>query len=111
MKPDEKVSAPHRPPILAQALAATYLLALAGVLGTAVALWRTYCEGFGCTGLGIAWMAWAACLYLPTLALGLWSRAWPSSLTPLAGAVRACLVVQMMIGCALAIRWAAHAFV
>ena len=40
-------------------LAADYWLG-AGVWAVAgTRLWRTYCEDFGCIGVGIAWFAWA----------------------------------------------------
>lgn len=36
-----------------------YLLLVGLVLGGAVYTWSLRCEGFGCTGVGIVWGAWA----------------------------------------------------
>lgn len=47
------------------------LLALATLAGALYA-WRIRCEGFGCNGLGIVWMAWALALLSPSLLLGAW---------------------------------------
>lgn len=51
------------------------LLTLFGLLsllmfGAALFAWRLRCEGFGCLGVGIVWMAWAV-LALVCLVLGL----------------------------------------
>ena len=40
-------------------LIATHLLGLCLLLASAVAIFRTYCEGFGCMGIGVMWLAWA----------------------------------------------------
>lgn len=45
------------------------LLVLAAGAGAFYSL-TLRCEGFGCTGIGILWMTWAAVLFAPTLALG-----------------------------------------
>jgi hypothetical protein len=37
-----------------------YALGLGGLLLAAVAIFRTYCEGFGCMGIGVMWLAWSA---------------------------------------------------
>jgi hypothetical protein len=46
-------------------VASVLALALAGV-----ALWRLRCEGFGCVGIGVAWLAWVA-IFMVVLAGGL----------------------------------------
>ena len=58
-------------------LVVLHLLGWAALALVGVGLWRTYCEGFGCIGLEIAWMAWAvayAALLALGLGLGLWRR-------------------------------------
>lgn len=36
-----------------------YTLGLAALLAAAVAIFRTYCEGFGCMGIGVMWFGWS----------------------------------------------------
>lgn len=40
-------------------LAATYAVGALALALSGIRLWRTYCENFGCIGVGIAWFAWA----------------------------------------------------
>lgn len=40
-------------------LAATYVVGALALVVPGIHLWRTYCENFGCIGVGIAWFAWA----------------------------------------------------
>ncbi len=47
-------------PAVRVALAAAYFAATIILAACGIGLWRTRCEGFGCTGLGIAWLAWGA---------------------------------------------------
>ena len=83
-------------------LVVLHLLGGAALALFGVGLWRTYCEGFGCIGLGIAWMAWAvAYAALLALGLGLWRR-------PDAGLRRlrnAALVSQLVAGLGLLAYW------
>lgn len=61
-------------PLVKRLLAVAFLglvLALAAAAGYAFQL---RCEGFGCTGVGILWFAWAA-LFVPVLAFGIVLRA------------------------------------
>ena len=46
-------------------VASVVALAFAGV-----AVWRLRCEGFGCVGIGVAWLAWVA-VFVVVLASGL----------------------------------------
>ena len=83
-------------------LVALHLLGWVALALFGVELWRTYCEGFGCIGLGIAWMAWAAgYAALLALGLGLWRR-------PDAGLRRlrnGALVTQLVAGLGLLAYW------
>jgi len=66
-------------------------------------LWRMHCEGFGCMGKGIAWLAWAAGFAM-LLALGLVAcRVYRG-----AGrmALRWILFLQAAAGVALVVYWA-----
>jgi glycerol uptake facilitator-like aquaporin len=85
-----------------------FLLLFVAALGGALKLWNTYCENFGCTGLGIAWFFWAAALYAPALVLGViaWRSADPGSTLRLA--VSGTLGVHVIAGAVLAAYWAAH---
>ncbi|TLX20995.1 hypothetical protein E5S66_12405 [Thermomonas fusca] len=40
-------------------LAVTYAVGALALALSGIGLWRTYCENFGCIGVGIAWFAWA----------------------------------------------------
>ncbi|WP_295006831.1 hypothetical protein [uncultured Dechloromonas sp.] len=40
------------------------------VAGLGIATWRIRCEGFGCVGVGLAWVAWS-CVFALWLAVGL----------------------------------------
>jgi len=84
------------------ALVVLHLLGWVALALFGVVLWRTYCEGFGCIGLGIAWMAWVvAYAMLLALGLGLWRR-------PDAGLRRlrnGALVSQLLAGLSLLAYW------
>ena len=69
-----------------------------------VSLWQTRCEGFGCIGLGIAWMLWAAgwaLSWLLALAAWAWRRHWHWPAPALLGL----MIVQMSVGLALGGHW------
>ena len=82
-----------------------YLMAFVGVCGAAVALWRTYCEGFGCTGLGIAWFMWFSVLYVPALVIGLVAKAKAPAVAPLRQHVSRAIGFQLLLGLGLATYW------
>jgi hypothetical protein len=42
-----------------RAVAMAYALLLASLVAYGVQFWNIRCESFGCTGVGIAWFAWA----------------------------------------------------
>lgn len=94
-------------PTLANSLAVAYLLLTVGLLAFAVSIWNLRCEGFGCMGIGVAWMAWGGC-FCPILIAGLIARA-QSGLNPrLACAVLWTLGLQGLVGLGLGFAWAVH---
>lgn len=92
---------------MARVLAGLYLLLTAALVVGAVATWRLRCEGFGCMGLGVAWMAWALA-YAVVLGVGALARL---KATP--GAMqRGCgwlMALQLALGAALLLAWALKA--
>lgn len=92
---------------MARYFAAMYIgLALLLALA-AVAIWRLRCEGFGCMGVGIAWLAWAAG-YAAVLVWGILVRARPTLGPFLARVTSAVVLLQGLGGVALALVWAAR---
>lgn len=67
--------------------------------------WRTACEGFGCTGLGIAWLLWAG-VYACVLGLGLVSPRPPHR--GLRTLLRCLLASQLVAGLGLLVHWWRH---
>lgn len=67
-----------------------------------LSLWGSYCEGFGCMGKGVAWVAWVFC-YLFAFGLGYVTQSycWGVGRKLISYA----LVVQVMAGVALLIYW------
>jgi hypothetical protein len=88
-------------------LAVLYLLSAAATGLSAMALWHLRCEGFGCTGVGIGWMAWGVVLYLPSLALGSVAAQHGPPQAPGAKAVPSALNAQWVLGLGLLVHWAA----
>ena len=80
------------------------------LLGTtnlaAIALWRIQCEGFGCTGVGIAWLAWSV-LYLLSLGFGLIALSKLAQPEARRG-IRLPIIVQLAVGIALGGYWLLH---
>lgn len=92
---------------MARCSAALYV-ALALILAVAaIAIGRLRCEGFGCTGLGIAWLAWVAA-YMVVLVGGIMVRARPTLGTSLARVTSAVVLLQGLCGIGLALVWAAR---
>ena len=63
----------HAPParrIVGNVVAFLYVATYGTLIFLGIQLWRTYCEGFGCTGIGIAWFAWSVA-YVVVLIVGL----------------------------------------
>lgn len=61
---------PHRLSLLQGLLLALFVMLSLLMFGGALFTWRLRCEGFGCVGIGIVWMAWAV-LVAVCLVLGL----------------------------------------
>ncbi len=90
-------------------LIATYAIGLVALLVSAAAIFRTYCEGFGCIGIGILWMAWAGA-YVAWLLLGVVAQARARQKargTALAGRL---FGGQVVVGAALLAYWALQRF-
>lgn len=87
-------------------LAVLYLLAAAATGLSAIALWRLRCEGFGCMGVGIGWLAWGAVLYLPSLALGSVAAQLTPAQAPGATLAPLTLKAQLLLGAGLLVYWA-----
>lgn len=92
---------------MGKAFAIAYIAAVGALLFGAAAIFRIRCEGFGCSGLGIAWFAWVA-LFLPSLGLGLILASLSSLGAPLARATRLALWLQGATGAVLFVLWAAR---
>jgi len=43
---------------MSKAFASLYVAAVLALGVCAVLIWRMRCEGFGCMGIGVAWVAW-----------------------------------------------------
>lgn len=71
-----------------------------------VGLWRMYCEGFGCMGIGIAWLAWSAG-YVMLLAVGCWAYRAQAANTK--RFLRYVLIGQAAAGAVLVGYWAVYA--
>lgn len=71
-----------------------------------VKLWNTYCEGFGCTGIGIAWFAWSGA-YAIALLLGFLASRTQHGI--FGRVMRYVLVTQIAAGVWLLGYWAVHA--
>ena len=50
-----------------KAITTSHWLAVLALAIAAVPLLRTYCESFGCIGLGIAWFFWTCCFAIAAL--------------------------------------------
>lgn len=92
---------------MARCLAALYIVSVFVLAVAAIAIWRLRCEGFGCTGVGIAWLGWVA-VYLVALIAGVAVRARPDLGARLARASSAALVFQVVLGVGLALVWASR---
>lgn len=88
-------------------LTCAYLALVAAAAVSALYLWHSHCEGFGCTGLGIAWAAWACFVHLPALVMGHVVRARPPAPRWLAGSAAWALGAHWALGALLATYWIA----
>lgn len=58
---------------MAKVLVGLYVVLVAALLTAALAIGRLHCEGFGCMGVGVAWVAWVVA-YAVVLVVGLMVR-------------------------------------
>jgi hypothetical protein len=80
-----------------QALALLYLAAVPTLAAAAVYVWRLRCEGFGCMGIGVAWIAWAL-VYVAALILGAVLASAPIAQGRLQAITRGALALQLGLG-------------
>ena len=92
---------------MSKAFAVVYICFVGVLVFGAVGIWRIRCEGFGCTGVGIAWLAWGA-LFVPSLAMGLVLGRLASLGTPLARLAKLALWVQVAAGTVLLAIWVSN---
>jgi hypothetical protein len=88
-----------------RALSALFVLATITLLVTAFLAFRIRCEGFGCMGVGIVWMAWVAA-YVLVLVASVVLRATLPRATRLRGAVSIASFALWLLGAALFLYWA-----
>ncbi|ARN21830.1 hypothetical protein [Piscinibacter gummiphilus] len=92
---------------LADTLAILHALLVAALLMSAAYVWHLRCEGFGCTGIGVAWFAWAVIFLLVSVlgfGAGRLARARPLARQ----VVRWGLRVQLAVGAVLLVVWVSH---
>jgi len=89
---------------MSKAFAVVYLALVGVLIAGAVGIWRIHCEGFGCTGVGIAWFAWVA-LFVPSLVIGLVLRTLSSLGASLKKIVMLALWLQVGTGAVLLALW------
>jgi len=89
---------------MSKAFAVVYLALVGLVIVGAVGIWRIRCEGFGCTGVGIAWFAWVA-LFVLGLVIGLGLRTLSSLGASLTKLTRLALWLQVGTGAVLFALW------
>ena len=95
---------------MSKALAVVYLALVGALVAGAVGIWRIRCEGFGCTGVGVAWLAWVA-FFVPSLVIGLVLRTLSSLGASLAKLMNLALWFQVGVGAALLVLWASKSSV
>ena len=88
-----------------KALALLYLVAVPALATAAAWLWQLRCEGFGCMGIGVAWLVWVLA-YVPVLALGAALAGGPALQGPLRTPTRLSLGIQIALGITAAVLWA-----
>jgi hypothetical protein len=89
---------------MSKGLAVVYIVFVGALLVGAAGIWRIRCEGFGCTGVGIAWFAWVA-VFVPGLVVGLVLRRLSSPGASLAKFAKLALWAQLTTGVALFALW------
>jgi hypothetical protein len=89
---------------MGKALAVVYIAFVGILIFGAVGIWRIRCEGFGCTGVGIAWFAWVA-FFITSLAVGFVIHTLSSLGATLAKLTKFALWFQVATGAALFVLW------
>ena len=92
---------------MSKALAVLYIAFVVALIASAVGILRIRCEGFGCTGVGIAWAAWVA-VFVPSLVLGFVLRTKASLGALLAKTVVFAFWLQVVMAGALLALWIIH---
>ena len=89
----------------AKALATLYVLLVVCVAAAAFYVWHVRCEGFGCIGVGVAWLAWAL-LFLMVSVVGLVAIRLAQRSAHTSLALRWTLAAQLALGAFLLAAWA-----
>ena len=97
----------REPSVPLRVTASLFVAVAAALLFGAVALLRTRCEGFGCTGVGIVWLAWAFA-YVPTLLCGIVVRGRLKGAPGWSAFITAAVISFALLGLSLLVYWAAH---
>ena len=88
-------------------LSVGFLVVATALTILAAVAFRLHCEGFGCTGVGIVWLAWVA-IYAPVLVAGFALRLVLPSRTVIKTAVTTGLAGLAALGAALGCYWLLH---
>ena len=82
---------------MTKALASLYIVAVLILVAAAVGILRMSCEGFGCMGIGVAWVAWVIAFFV-VVVLGLVARSQVIALAGLGAAVNVACWLQAGLG-------------
>jgi hypothetical protein len=94
-----------RSAVLLRLMAAVYGVGMLTLAAAAIYVLRLRCESFGCTGVGVAWFAWAMA-YGTWLVGGLVLQSFARSVPGLARRIGFLLIALAVLGAALLARWA-----
>ena len=82
-----------------------YAAGIVVLLGCAIAILRTYCESYGCMGIAVMWLVWAAGFGL-WLVFGLNTMARAKKTNASLWPAKAAFLVQLGLGALLFVYWA-----
>lgn len=82
---------------MARFLVAVYIAATLALIASAVGIWRLRCEGFGCLGVGVAWVGWVIA-FVVVLGVGLFARHRAAAVAGLAATAKITWWVQLAGG-------------
>lgn len=89
----------------ARLLFAAHVVGVAALIAMAAYTLRLHCESFGCMGIGVMWVAWAALFGIVAL-IGVASRVQARKVSArLATLATSVNVVQWVVGALAALRW------